>query len=200
MDCVTGTAQRLREATEQLLLEQGQRRTTLRDITERAEANVAAVNYHFGSKDALISEVFEAVLTEATDGQRVRLGQLPDDAPLRSVVRSWLAPALPGAISAREERLWALIQRGVVERAPGLMAHVHAVQADNQSVLVDRLSGLLPHLSEPEIAFRLAAVMAAVAALGSAPLPMSPMGDATAGSAASADMLLDWVVAGFEGA
>ena len=60
------TVRRLLEAAEDLLLTQGQAATTLRDITDRAGANVASVSYHFGSKDALLSQVFGAVLAEAT--------------------------------------------------------------------------------------------------------------------------------------
>ena len=43
-------------ATQKLLLERGESKTTLRAITELADANVAAVNYHFGSRDALIKK------------------------------------------------------------------------------------------------------------------------------------------------
>ena len=45
------------EATERLVAEHGFESVRLRDITTGAGVNVAAVNYHFGSKDKL----FEAV-------------------------------------------------------------------------------------------------------------------------------------------
>jgi AcrR family transcriptional regulator len=48
---------------------------TIRQIAERAGVNVAAVNYHFGSKDALVGEV----LAELTAGLRDAFGQLADD-------------------------------------------------------------------------------------------------------------------------
>ncbi len=40
-------------------MEHGFADTSLRMITARAEVNLAAVNYHFGSKEALIQEVFQ---------------------------------------------------------------------------------------------------------------------------------------------
>ena len=40
-------------------MEHGFAETSLRMITARAEVNLAAVNYHFGSKEALIREVFQ---------------------------------------------------------------------------------------------------------------------------------------------
>ena len=45
------------DATESLLAEHGFESVSLRDITGAAEVNVAAVNYHFGSKEKLFEEV-----------------------------------------------------------------------------------------------------------------------------------------------
>ncbi len=51
------TRKRLLEATEWLFIESGYEAMSLRHITARAGANLAAVNYHFGSKEALMHEV-----------------------------------------------------------------------------------------------------------------------------------------------
>ena len=51
------TRKRLLEATEWLFIESGYEAMSLRHITARAGANLAAVNYHFGSKEALVQEV-----------------------------------------------------------------------------------------------------------------------------------------------
>ena len=51
------TRKRLLEATEWLFIETGYEAMSLRHITARASANLAAVNYHFGSKEALMQEV-----------------------------------------------------------------------------------------------------------------------------------------------
>lgn len=51
------TRRRLLEATEWLFIESGYEAMSLRHITARAGANLAAVNYHFGSKEALVQEV-----------------------------------------------------------------------------------------------------------------------------------------------
>ena len=53
------TRERILNAAELLFVEQGFEATSLRQITTKAAANLAAVNYHFGSKQALIREVFE---------------------------------------------------------------------------------------------------------------------------------------------
>ena len=46
------------EAAERLYADRGFADVTLRDIVAAAGVNLAAVNYHFGSKDELIAELF----------------------------------------------------------------------------------------------------------------------------------------------
>lgn len=50
--------ERLLDAAEELFAEHGFNGTSIRDITAKANGNVAAVNYHFGSKEKLYHEVF----------------------------------------------------------------------------------------------------------------------------------------------
>lgn len=57
------TRTRILDAAEALFTEEGFEATTLRQITAAAEVNLAAVNYHFGSKEELIREVFRRRLT-----------------------------------------------------------------------------------------------------------------------------------------
>src|SRR5882724_6690786 len=45
-------------AAERLYADRGFGDVTLRDIVAEANVNLAAVNYHFGSKDELIAELF----------------------------------------------------------------------------------------------------------------------------------------------
>ncbi len=52
------TRNKIMDAGERLFAQNGYDRTSLREITSRAGANLAAVNYHFGSKEKL----FEAIL------------------------------------------------------------------------------------------------------------------------------------------
>ncbi len=50
------TRARLLDAAREVFSQQGFQVATVREICRRAEANVAAVNYHFGSKDGLLAE------------------------------------------------------------------------------------------------------------------------------------------------
>ncbi|EAR59492.1 TetR/AcrR family transcriptional regulator [Neptuniibacter caesariensis] len=58
-----GTSASIVKAAETLFAEQGFTETTVRQITSRADVNLAAINYHFGSKKGLIQAVAEKFLT-----------------------------------------------------------------------------------------------------------------------------------------
>jgi len=71
------TRQQLLEVAGQVFAEQGYARATSKEICARAGANIAAVNYHFGSKDGLYAAVLEEaharlvsidIVTKATQG------------------------------------------------------------------------------------------------------------------------------------
>ena len=70
------TRQRLLEAAETLFAEQGFEKVAVRDVTEKAGANVAAVNYHFGSRDGLVDKVIERYISPVNDERLARLDGL----------------------------------------------------------------------------------------------------------------------------
>ena len=70
----TATKERILDAAEGLFMEHGFEATSLRSITAAAAVNLAAVNYHFGSKD----ELFQAVLTRRLDPMNQRRVALLD--------------------------------------------------------------------------------------------------------------------------
>lgn len=57
------TRSRILDAAEKLFTDHGFESTTMRMITTAAHANLSAVNYHFGSKESLIEEVFRRRLS-----------------------------------------------------------------------------------------------------------------------------------------
>src|SRR5882672_4128917 len=72
------TRQRLLEAAGEVFADQGFRKATVRDICTRAQANVAAVNYHFGDKEKLYSEVLKYAHGCAIAKYPPSLGLSPD--------------------------------------------------------------------------------------------------------------------------
>ncbi len=63
------TKQRILDAAERLFGEEGFDGTSMRAVTAAADVNLAAVNYHFGSKAALLEAVVGRILTPATERQ-----------------------------------------------------------------------------------------------------------------------------------
>ncbi|MFM2112815.1 MAG: hypothetical protein RLZZ271_1475 [Pseudomonadota bacterium] len=53
------TRQRILDVAERLFMEHGYEATSMRTLTSEASVNLAAVNYHFGSKEALMQAVFK---------------------------------------------------------------------------------------------------------------------------------------------
>lgn len=62
------TAKAILNAAEELFSERGFAETSLRNITTKAGVNLAAVNYHFGSKKSLIQAVFARFLAPFSEG------------------------------------------------------------------------------------------------------------------------------------
>lgn len=93
------TRERILDVAEGLFAERGFHATTLRDITQQANANVAAVNYHFGSKEALVEAVFErrldALNTQRLDALKTALsGATVAEQRLEAVLEAFILPAI----------------------------------------------------------------------------------------------------------
>jgi AcrR family transcriptional regulator len=66
------TRKRVIEAAEKLFALRGIEGVSIRDITQAADVNLAAINYHFGTKNALAAEVFKKTI-EPLNAQRLKL-------------------------------------------------------------------------------------------------------------------------------
>lgn len=86
------TATKLLDAAEKLFAAQGFAETTLRTITKQAGVNLAAVNYHFGSKEALIQAVFQRYLDPFSEALTRQLNQLGEHE--EKVALEWLLGVL----------------------------------------------------------------------------------------------------------
>ncbi|MBF6060084.1 TetR/AcrR family transcriptional regulator [Nocardia terpenica] len=60
-----GTREDLLTAAKQCLADRGYARTTVRDIVAASGSNLAAINYHFGTRDALLSQAMIESTTDA---------------------------------------------------------------------------------------------------------------------------------------
>ncbi len=97
------------DAAEHLFSAYGPDATSMRQITGLAQVNLSAVNYHFGSKEALIDEVFQRRLN-ALNQERLQLLEQyqasTPDAPLKAslVVHAFFAPLIRHAYSVDQKK------------------------------------------------------------------------------------------------
>ena len=95
-------------AAERLYAERGFSDVTLRDIVSDANVNLAAVNYHFGSKDELIAELF-VTRSLALNRERLRDLRAAEEkgcgrADIADVLRALVGPTLRGCLGPENER------------------------------------------------------------------------------------------------
>ncbi len=83
-DTRTDTKQRILDAAEKLFAREGFHNTSLRAITGEAGANLAAVNYHFGSKEALLDKVIARRLLPLNELRRTRLLRVREESRLEN--------------------------------------------------------------------------------------------------------------------
>jgi len=76
----TDTKERLLDAAEEVFAREGYRAASLRAITARAAVNLAAVNYHYGSKRELVEAVFARRLQTMNQARMRGLAQVREQA------------------------------------------------------------------------------------------------------------------------
>ena len=91
------TKEQLLNVAEQLIAERGYAGTTVRSIANQANANLAAVNYHFGSKEELFRAIFSRIAKPIVAEQLTMLAMLQERESLPSVeeiLTAFLKPCL----------------------------------------------------------------------------------------------------------
>lgn len=95
------TKERILSAAESLFAQFGFAGTSLRQVTSQADVNIAAVNYHFGSKENLINEVFRRRLDELSEKRMAALRKVlernasePSPRQLDALLAAFIEPAL----------------------------------------------------------------------------------------------------------
>src|SRR6202162_4646928 len=86
------TRARLMDAALDLLAERGEDGVPLRELTDAAEANVAAVSYHFGSLKSLCDAAIEHALERYLDAQQEAVSALESDSTLEALAAAFAQP------------------------------------------------------------------------------------------------------------
>ncbi len=159
------TKERILDSAEKLFANKGLKHTSVRDITGEANAHLAAVNYHFRSKDGLLREVVQRRIVPLN---RERLRLLDNAAkrygkksvPVETALHALLAPA----IKLYFERPHFLKVTGQIVSDPDdevykiFLLHFQEVF----SGFKETFSQSLPHVEEEEIMWRIHFLMGAM--------------------------------------
>lgn len=162
----SNTRMRIVRAAEVLFARDGYEGTSLRQITEEAGVNVAAVNYHFGSKENLLIEVLDRVVGPINE-ERMRLldrAEADGDPDATAVLTAFLLPDLQviEELRARDPSLPRFVSRMYSEGSE-LMGRVMGRQfAETRRRFYAAFARALPALSGEEIAWRLHCVVGIV--------------------------------------
>jgi len=119
------TKQRLLEAAEELFANGGFESVSVREITTRADANVAAVNYHFRSRAGLVNAVIERYV-EPINRERLELLTALEkrgDATIEEILETFMRPFVTQVSrSELSERMFGKLMgrtfEGGVDRVP----------------------------------------------------------------------------------
>jgi len=153
------TRDRIFLAAERLFALRGFADVSVRDITSEAGVNLAAVNYHFGSRDALLFEIFR---TRGTELNRLRVRMLHEamDAydnkpPVRAILEALITPPLRW-FSATSDRFVAM-QFLVRTRSEGTAEIREALRSDVSHLtrFAEALMAARPDLPSTEVYWRL---------------------------------------------
>lgn len=159
MRSVRDTRTRILDTAEHLFGEQGLERVSIRDITERAKVNVAAINYHFGGKDDLIAAVFERRLTPLNAARLEMLAEAERKAGRRApaveaIVEALVIPSMK-CCAGESSALPKLMGRCLTETRPETEAFLMKQFEPMAQRFRKAFQSALPRLSEADVYWRM---------------------------------------------
>lgn len=154
------TRKRLLEAAESLFIECGYEAMSLRQITAKAHANLAAVNYHFGSKEALMQELLSQRL-DRLNLERLELlsnceKQWPENLDPAAVFGMLFIPAFRiSHESVGGNSFMRLLGRVYSDRSPFIRGYLQEHYKPIFGRFFEAFSRTLPQLPRNELGLRL---------------------------------------------
>ncbi len=150
------TKQKILDAAESLIAEQGYAATSLRHIIAQAGVNLASIHYHFGSKEELLDELIAGKVAPINRErlerlERARAEAAPEPPASEAVLRAFMLPMAEAA--TRDPQFVKVMGRIVAE---GLMPAViakHFMPVAGRFIAA--LREVLPALPEAEFQWRI---------------------------------------------
>jgi AcrR family transcriptional regulator len=108
------------DAALDLLSERGEDNVTLRELTDAADANVAAVSYHFGSLKSLCDEAIEDALGRYLDAQEEAVSALDPDSTLEALAAAFARPLIGSLVAGgRDFAVMRIVARAGIDPPEG---------------------------------------------------------------------------------
>jgi AcrR family transcriptional regulator len=150
--------ERILEAAELLFAAEGYDAVSFRDLTSAAGVSLSAIHYHFGSKEAVLSEIFALranLLTRRRNdllaaAHRYQTGPLS----LESLLDAFLRPAFEVTHGDRNELFNRLRARVAMETTRVTREIVRRAFDENDLVFVSELKAAMPELTVEDIHWR----------------------------------------------
>ncbi len=144
------TKTRILDAAEKLFAENGFDTTSLRDITAAADVNLAAVNYHFQTKESLIEAVIMRCAGPVNQKRLAMLDAAGPNATIEQVVEAFVGPVIEQDFEPMSQLM------GRVLASPEIMRRIFRAHMETLSArFADAVAAALPNLSHSERMWRL---------------------------------------------
>jgi len=150
------TKQRILDTAERLFGDHGYDAVSLRHIISEAGVNLAAVHYHFGSKEELLDQVVLRKVGPVNEARLALLDREEAEAagaplPIEKILRAFLIPTI--TVAAKSPEFAKLMGRIVAEGHIERMAQKYFIPLLERFVAALRLS--LPEISREELGWRI---------------------------------------------
>ena len=158
------TKERILGAAESLFAQRGFDGASLRQLTTAAGVNLAAVNYHFGSKEKLVEQIFRRRL-DALNNSRLQALSLVEGAEtttLEDVLSAFIRPALDLSHDESGSLFMRVLARAFAEHDDTLRQFLSDNYGHVMRQFTAEFARLLPQLTKQELYWRIDLVSGAL--------------------------------------
>lgn len=158
------TKEQILAVAERLFAEQGFAGTSLRRVVREADVNLAAVHYHFGSKEGLFRAVVTHIAQPIVAAQLEQLSKCTkanDPSEVESILEAFILPPLHVVLSTGEQCIYRARFMGRCRTEPDPLQLIAKQEFRvSEQAFLDVLQRSLPDQSRTELAWKLDLVVA----------------------------------------
>ena len=159
----SGTRERILDAAQELFGARGLEGTSLRAVTAAARVNLAAVNYHFGSKEELFRAVIRRVMGPVTEEHRRLIEKIGNrDVPVEELLHAFVGPFVEMLSGQRDLSVARLVSRILTDPDEEIRRQTLEQTAETDAMYLEAFGRALPQLSGDELLWRFYAVLGTI--------------------------------------